>query len=85
MLLLTSFCPSSGVALVYHSTNDTSNVVLAWSQILISMGGALSVIGSQVAVQAAVPHADMASSMANLALWAQLGSAVGSSIGEHYS
>lgn len=59
--------------------------MLAWSQILISMGGAFSVIGSQVAVQAAVPHADMASSMANLALWTQLGSAVGSAAGKYPS
>lgn len=58
---------------------------LVWTQILIGMGGAFSVVGSRVASQASVPHQDLASVIALLSLWTSLGSAVGSAIGESIS
>nr|ODO03737.1 hypothetical protein L204_00075 [Cryptococcus depauperatus CBS 7855] len=47
---------------------------------MISVGGACSVVGSQVATRASVPHADMALAMALLALWTHIGGAIGSAI-----
>lgn len=40
----------------------------------------MSVIGSQVAVQASVPHQDMALASALLALWTSVGGAIGNAI-----
>ena len=44
------------------------------------MGGAFSVVGSRVASQASVPHQDLATVIALLSLWTQLGSAIGGAI-----
>ena len=57
-----------------------SDVALVWTQILISLGGAFSVVGSRVATQASVPHQDMATVIALLALWTKIGGAIGSAI-----
>jgi hypothetical protein len=57
-----------------------SDLILVWSRILVSIGGGCSVISSQVAVQASVPHQDMAIASANLALWTQVGGSIGSAI-----
>jgi hypothetical protein len=62
------------------STKNRSNGVLACVPIFGGLGGGFSVVASQVAVQASVPHVDMASVMANLALWSQLGTAIGTAI-----
>ncbi|GFZ47371.1 hypothetical protein JCM24511_05114 [Saitozyma sp. JCM 24511] len=56
------------------------DLILVWSRILVSIGGGCSVISSQVAVQASVPHQDMAIASANLALWTQVGGSIGSAI-----
>ncbi|WVQ73777.1 hypothetical protein IAR50_003357 [Cryptococcus sp. DSM 104548] len=70
-----------GQALVYTSTRGhTSDAMLVMGPVLISMGGACSVVGSQVATQASVPHADLALAMALLALWTRIGGAIGSAI-----
>ncbi|CAE7200818.1 unnamed protein product [Rhizoctonia solani] len=47
---------------------------LVWTQILIGIGGAFSVVGSRVGSQASVPHEDLASVIALLSLWSSLGS-----------
>ena len=57
-----------------------SDAALVWTQILISLGGAFSVVGSRVATQASVPHQDMATVIALLALWTRIGGAIGSAI-----
>jgi len=57
-----------------------SDVALVWTQILISLGGAFSVVSSRVATQASVPHQDMATVIAQLALWTQIGGAIGSAV-----
>jgi len=57
-----------------------SDVTLVWTQILISLGGAFSVVGSRVATQASVPHQDMATVIALLALWTKIGGAIGSAV-----
>ncbi|KAG8748721.1 hypothetical protein FRC10_000112 [Ceratobasidium sp. 414] len=49
-----------------------------WTQILIGVGGAFSVVGSRVGSQASVPHEDLASVIALLSLWSSLGTSVGS-------
>ncbi|KDN34395.1 hypothetical protein RSAG8_12512, partial [Rhizoctonia solani AG-8 WAC10335] len=55
-----------------------STMQLVWSQILIGIGGAFSVVGSRVGAQASVPHEDLASLTALLSVWTSLGGAVGS-------
>lgn len=45
------------------------------------MGAAFSVIGSQVASQASVPHQDVALVISLLLLWSNIGYAVGAAIG----
>ncbi|KAM0789489.1 hypothetical protein ACM66B_000309 [Microbotryomycetes sp. NB124-2] len=70
-----------GAGLTFWAVGDNAtDVALVWSQITIGIGGACSVVGSQVASQASVPHADLATVVSLLALWSQLGSAVGSAI-----
>ncbi|KZV71867.1 hypothetical protein PENSPDRAFT_650291 [Peniophora sp. CONT] len=62
-------------------TATTSTGMLVASQVLTGMGGAFSVIGSQVAAQASVPHQDMTLVMALLSLWSSVGASIGSAIG----
>ncbi|WVN87992.1 uncharacterized protein L203_103190 [Cryptococcus depauperatus CBS 7841] len=61
-------------------TNNSSDAMLVMGSAMISMGGACSVVGSQVATRASVPHADMALAMALLALWTHIGGVIGSAI-----
>ncbi|KZV89449.1 MFS general substrate transporter [Exidia glandulosa HHB12029] len=71
-----------GLGLTYWARgSNASDVALAWTQILTSWGSAFSVVGTRVATQASVPHDDLASVIANLALWSKLGSATGAAIG----
>lgn len=42
--------------------------------------GACSVVGTQTAVQAAVPHRDMGTAIALLALWTSVGGGIGNAI-----
>ncbi|ODO06152.1 hypothetical protein L198_01384 [Cryptococcus wingfieldii CBS 7118] len=70
-----------GQSLVYTSTRGhTGDAMLIMGLVLISMGGACSVVDSQVATQASVPHTDLALAMALLALWTRIGGAIGSAI-----
>jgi len=68
-----------GLTLHARGANAT-DAELVWTQILIAMGGAFSVVGSRVASQASVPHQDMATVIALLALWSSVGAAIGSAI-----
>ena len=65
---------------LYGRNNNLTTVVVVWSQILNSLGGACSVVGTRVASQASVPHQDLASIISLLALWTRLGGAIGSAI-----
>jgi hypothetical protein len=47
------------------------------SAIIIGMGGAISVVCSQVAVQASVPRSDVAAVSSLLTLWSELGRGIG--------
>lgn len=67
---------------VYCRRPDPSTGALVMTQLLISFGGACSVVGSQVAAQASVRHEDMASAIALLSLWTTLGGSIGSAICE---
>ncbi|KAJ7127159.1 hypothetical protein C8R44DRAFT_874231 [Mycena epipterygia] len=50
-----------GQCLIFMASNgNKSDAILVMSQVLTSLGGSFSVIGSQVATQACVPHQDMA-------------------------
>ncbi|KAJ7903673.1 major facilitator superfamily domain-containing protein [Mycena olivaceomarginata] len=72
---------SSGQGLVFLAANgNKSDAVLVMSQVLTSLGGSFSVIGSQVATQASVPHQDMALAISLLSLWTSVGGGIGSAI-----
>lgn len=58
-------------------TQDTGRLVAAQ---LIFCLGAFNIVGARVGSQASVPHEDMATVIAILALWSTLGSSVGSAI-----
>lgn len=58
----------------------TSTAALVMSQILVGGGGALSVVASGVASQAAVFHEDVSQVIALLSLWSGIGAAIGSTI-----
>lgn len=58
-------------------TQDTGRLVAAQ---LVFCLGSFNVVGARVGTQAAVPHEDMATVIALLALWSTLGSSVGSAI-----
>ncbi|CAE6421952.1 unnamed protein product [Rhizoctonia solani] len=57
-----------------------ATVPLVWSQILIGIGGAFSVVGSRVGAQASVSHDDLASLTALLSVWTSLGGSVGNAV-----
>ena len=61
-------------------TATTSTALLAASSVLTGMGGAFSVVGSETASQASVPHQDMTLVMALLSLWSSVGASIGSAI-----
>ncbi|CDR88145.1 related to Siderophore iron transporter 3 [Sporisorium scitamineum] len=65
---------------LYGRNGNLTTVVVVWSQILNSLGGACSVVGTRVASQASVPHQDLASIIAQLGLWTRLGGAIGTAI-----
>jgi hypothetical protein len=59
---------------------NQSDATLIMSRILCSLGGAISVISTQVASQGSVAHADMALAMSVLSLWTSLGGSIASAI-----
>ncbi|KAJ9480405.1 Glutathione exchanger 2 [Pseudozyma hubeiensis] len=65
---------------LYGRNGNLTTMVVAWSQVLNSLGGACSVVGTRVASQASVPHQDLASIIAQLGMWTRLGGAIGSAI-----
>ncbi|GAA6008034.1 uncharacterized protein JCM10292_000719 [Rhodotorula paludigena] len=72
---------TAGLGLTFYARGrNATDAALVWTQILIALGGAFSVVGSRVASQASVPHADLATVIALLALFSRIGSAMGSAI-----
>lgn len=65
---------------VWANFSHSNTTALVFTQILIALGGACSVVGTRVASQASVPHQDLAMVTANLALWSKLGSSMGGAI-----
>lgn len=57
-----------------------SGARLIMSQVLIGTGGSFSVIGTQVASQASVPHQDVALIISLLSLWSTIGGSVGAAV-----
>lgn len=71
-----------GMGITVWATGGNANTTaLAFTQILIGLGGACSVVGTRVASQASVPHQDLGMVTANLALWTKLGGSMGSAVG----
>jgi len=68
------------ILMVHGSHAAGSSLELISTQILLGIGGAFNVVGSRVAAQASVPHQDLASVIALLSLWTQLGGSVGSAM-----
>ncbi|OCF31471.1 siderophore-iron transporter Str1 [Kwoniella heveanensis BCC8398] len=64
----------------YGPAHNNSNAVIVTSRTLISVGGGISVISSQVAAQGSVPHTDMALAMAILSLWTSIGGSIATAI-----
>lgn len=70
-----------GMGLNFLSVNGNHSIaVQIMSRVLISIGGGCSVMTSQLATQASVPHQDMAIAIAILGLWTSIGGGVGSAI-----
>ena len=69
-----------GMGLTYASCKDPSDALLVTSRVIISIGGAISVISSQVAAQGSVPHQDLAIAAAVLSLWTSIGGAIAQAI-----
>ncbi|KAK0501456.1 MFS general substrate transporter [Armillaria luteobubalina] len=70
-----------GMGLTFYARGDhATDVALVWTQLLIAIGGAFSVVGSRVASQGSVPHADLAQVIALISLWTSLGGSVGNAI-----
>lgn len=61
-----------------QGVHDTARLVI--SQVFIGIGGSFSVVASQVASQASVPHQDVALAISLLSLWTQIGVSIGSAI-----
>ncbi|KAL1689797.1 hypothetical protein GGG16DRAFT_93155 [Schizophyllum commune] len=69
-----------GQGIQLYAIKNPSTVVLVMAQVISCLGGSFSVVGSQVAVQASVPHQDMALAAAILSLWTGIGGGIGSAI-----
>ncbi|EJD53021.1 hypothetical protein AURDEDRAFT_54761 [Auricularia subglabra TFB-10046 SS5] len=63
-----------GVGIIYYARGENASTALA------GLGGSCSVIGTQVATQASVPHHDLASVIALLGLFTTIGGSIGSAI-----
>ncbi len=71
---------SSATIYIVNLNRFVRDVALVWTQLLIAIGGAFSVVGSRVASQASVPHADLAQVISLISLWTSLGGSVGYAI-----
>lgn len=69
-----------GYGLLVDKGGVRSLARLTMAQLLTGMGGAFSVVGSQVASQGSVPHQDVALVIALLSLWTNIGASIGSAI-----
>ncbi|KAI0742109.1 MFS general substrate transporter [Daedaleopsis nitida] len=70
-----------GVALMIYSRRaSASSFSLVLTQLLQGMGGGFAAICSGVGAQAAVPHADVATVIALVLLWTEIGGGVGGSV-----
>jgi len=69
-----------GYALLVDKAGVRSYARLVMAQVLTGIGGAFSVIGTQVASQASVPHQDVALVISLLTLWTAIGASIGSAI-----
>ena len=69
----------SGIMIDGRTASDNTQRII-WSQILSGMGGGFNVVASGVALQASIPHRDMAISISIVSLISSIGSSIGSSI-----
>ncbi|KAH9910288.1 uncharacterized protein BXZ73DRAFT_109206 [Epithele typhae] len=69
-----------GQGIQLYALSNPSTTVLVLSIVIITVGASFQIVGSRVAVQASVPHQDMALATALLGLSASVGGAVGSAV-----
>ncbi|KAH9926641.1 uncharacterized protein BXZ73DRAFT_102896 [Epithele typhae] len=69
-----------GQGLHLYAIQNPSTAVLVLASFVISVGGSFQIVGSSVAVQASVPHQDMALASALLGLCSSIGGSVGSAV-----
>ncbi|PIL29490.1 MFS general substrate transporter [Ganoderma sinense ZZ0214-1] len=76
-----TYPPPSGVTLMIHSRGtNSSDAELVMTQVLQGLGGGFAAVCSGVGAQASVPHADVATVIAIVLLWTEIGAGVGSSL-----
>lgn len=69
----------SGIMIEGRTASDNALRII-WNQILNGLGGGFNVVASGVALQASIPHRDMAISISILSLFSSIGSSIGSSV-----
>lgn len=69
----------SGIMIDGRTASDNTLRII-WSQILSGMGGGFNVVASGVALQASIPHRDMAISISIVSLISSIGASIGSSV-----
>ncbi|KZV91052.1 putative major facilitator [Exidia glandulosa HHB12029] len=72
-------CIGSGITYYARGDNATT-AALVMATLLSGLGGSCSVIGTQVATQASVPHNDLAQIIALLSLFTTIGGSIGSAV-----
>ena len=70
--------------MIHSRGANASDAEVVMTQIIQGFGGGFASVCSQVAAQAAVPHADMAITTAMVLLWTEIGGAVGSAVGAYH-
>lgn len=68
------------IAYGVFSITPANTAVLVIGQIMVGVGGAFSVVSSQVAAQASVPHQDLGTVISLLSLWSSVFASIGSAI-----
>jgi hypothetical protein len=66
--------------MIHSRGANASDAEIVWTQLLQGIGGGFAAVTSQVAAQASVPHADVATVTAVVLLITEIGGAIGSAI-----
>lgn len=66
--------------MIHSRGANSSDAEIVWTQLLQGMGGGFAAVASQVAAQASVTHADVATVTAFVLLITEIGGAIGSAL-----